>query len=237
MVSVDSFGATWRLGAGSILFRWAGMVNNPKQQDVPAFYSPLTHDEHAQLGRIAVLWGQVEMFVENLLTAVFGITPELRARLFSDKPIGAKLDLLSSFTKDMPKGEAAKAVAAFLSLAHEVKSERNQCFHGVWGFRVRAKQQEIEAAAQHQRDPAKPFRASNLPRLERKLCQLSHLGILALAALGQMERLIGAYPLFHGDPPVEEWSSEWRKRHYADRHTLDRRSKPRRLPFLEQPLE
>ena len=213
------------------------MVKNPRQQDVPAFYSPLTHDEHAQLGRIAVLWGQVEMFVENLLTAVLGIAPELRARLFNDKPVGAKLDVLSSFVKDMPDGEAARAVAAFLSLAHEVKSERNQCFHGVWGFRVRVKQQKIEAAAQHQRSPERPFRADNLPRLERKLCQLSHLGMLALEALGQMERLEGAYPLFHGDPPIEAWFSEWRARHYADRHTLDRKWKPGRLPFLEQPLE
>lgn len=212
------------------------MVNNPKQQDVPAFYSPLTHDEHAQLGRIAVLWGQVEMFVENMLTAVLGITPELRARLFSDKPIGAKLDILSSFAKDMPKGEAAQAVRTFLTLAQEVKSDRNQCFHGVWGFRVRSKQQVFEAAAKHQRSPDKPFRADNLPRLERRLCQLSHLGMLALESLGQMDRLDGAYPLFHGDPPVEEWSRKWREQHFVDRRIPGDTWKPGRLPFLEHPL-
>ena len=212
------------------------MVNNPTQRDVPAFYPPLTHDELAQLGRIAILWGQVEMFVENLLTAVLRIEPVLRARLFSDKPIGAKLDTLASFAKDMPKGKPADAVTAFLSLAKQVKSGRNQCFHGVWGFFVRSKRKSVEAAAMHQRSVEKPFRASDLPRLERNLCQLSQLGMLALDALGVMAATEGAYPLFHGDPPTEEWSLEWRKQHLADHHTLHRSWKPGRLPVLEHPL-
>ncbi len=236
IASMDSFEGACCLRVRSVSSRWVGMVNNPKQQDVPAFYSPLTHTQHAQLGRIAVLWGQVEMFVENLLTAVLGIEPLLRARLFNDKPIGAKLDTLSSFAKDMQNAPAAQAVRTFLTLAQEVKLDRNQCFHGVWGFRVRSKQQQIEAAAMHQRSPEKPFRADNLPRLERRLCQLSHLGMLALESLGEMDRLNGAYPLFHGDPPTEEWSREWRAQHYADRQIPSDTWKPGRLPFLEHPL-
>ena len=233
---MDSLAAACCLGPRSIFSRSVGMVNNPTQQDVPAFYSPLTHSQHAQLGRIAVLWGQAEMFVENLLTAVLGIEPQLRARLFNDKPIGAKLDTLSSFVNDLQNVPAAKAARAFLTLAQEVKSDRNQCFHGVWGFHVRSKQQDIKAAAKHQRSPERPFKAENLPRLERKLCQLSHLGMLALESLGQMDRLDGAYPLFHGDPPTEAWSQEWRAQHYADRQIPGDTWKPGRLPFLEHPL-
>ena len=162
------------------------MVNNPKQQDVPAFYSPLTHDQHAQLGRIAILWGQADMFVDNLLTAVLGIAPELRSDLFNDKPMGSKIDKLMSRVRAMDTSAEKTAILSFLALVDDVKSQRNECFHGVWGFWV-SPRGKVEAAAQHHRQKGTPFKASALPKLERALCQISHQGMLALAALGEAQ--------------------------------------------------
>jgi hypothetical protein len=211
------------------------MVNNPTQRDVPLFYSPLTHDQHAQLGRIAVLWGQIDMIVDNLLTDVVAIEPELRQHLFADKPIGAKLDALKVFVRRMPDGIEKSEVKLFVDLVDSAKAERNQCFHGVWGFRV-TNRQTVEAAAQHHRQPENPFRATALPSLERKLCQISHQGMIALTALGLMEAQLGAYPLFLGDGDRGEWFSKWREQHFANNHIQDHRSKPGRLPFLKNPL-
>jgi len=213
------------------------MVNNPTQKDVPAFYSPLTHDQHAQLGRIAVLWGQIDMFMDSLLTYVVGISPELRKRLLSDRPTGAKLDLLRDFLKDRPDGEPKKSISKFVKMAVGAKATRNQCFHGTWGYRILRKKKKVIAAAQHHKQPEQPFKVDDLPKLERKLCQISHQGMLAISAVNGEDPPLGAQPLFHGDVSFEEWFSEWRTRHYEDRHTPGRNWKPGRLPYLEHPLE
>lgn len=211
------------------------MVNKPTQQDVPAFYSPLTHDQHAQIGRISVLWGQCEMFVDNLLTHILGISSDLRLKLFGDRQLGTKLDTLSTFAKDMEVGSPREELLKFIRIANEVKGERNSCFHGVWGFHV-TRRKGVIAGAKHHRQPEKPFKAADLPKLERKLCQLSHQGMIALSSLGQMNRFVGAYELFHGEPDLQ-WLAEWKERLRADRHAPGHKWKPGRLPYLDHPLE
>jgi hypothetical protein len=215
------------------------MVYHPTQKDVPAFISPLTHEQHAQIGRIAVLWGQIDMFVDSLLTFVLGIEAELRFNLFADKQIGAKLDLLRKYCRSENTNANRNQVRLFLGAVDDVKAERNQCFHGVWGFRV-GKNQTISAAAQHHKQPEKPFDANSLSKLERKLCRASYEGALALSMYEVAMPLDGAQPLFHGasDGFVdEEWFQEWQKRFYEDRHIPDHRWQPGWLPFLEHPLE
>jgi hypothetical protein len=215
------------------------MVNKPTQQDIPAYVSPLTHDEHAQIGRIAVLWGQIDSFVDSLLTFVLGIPVELRSELFADKQIGAKLDALRKFAPKLKPAERREQVQKFVRMIDAAKAERNQCFHGAWGFRITNKQTVI-AAAQHYKQPEVPFKASSLPKLERQLCQTSHQGALAMVVFEQSMPINGAQPLFHGALEHivdQEWFQEWLKRYYEDRHIQDHRWKPGRLPFLERPLE
>lgn len=232
--------ASIRLGTSSIIFRFlSSMVNNPTQQDVPAFVSPLTHDQHAQIGRIAILWGQVDMFVDSLLTFVIGISAELRFELFADKQIGMKLDALRKFTAKLQTSKEKQQLQKFISLVDAIKADRNQCFHGTWGFRV-TKKRTVEAAAQHSKRPEAAFKASSLATLERKLCQASHQGMLAMEFFDQSMPVGGAMPLFHGLDETfvdQEWFREWQKRYFEDHHIQDHRWKPGRLPFLEHPLE
>ena len=222
--------STW-----SIFILSAVMVNNPTQQDVPAFYSPLTHDQHAQLGRIAILWGHVDVFVDNLLTAVLHGDAELRANLFNDKPISAKLDFLTSRLKLTAISAERELFEDFIEAVHSVKAERNACFHGVWGFRIG--KGKVEAAAQHHRAPDGQFKAERLPKLERSLCRVSHQGRVLLERLGLLGDLgKGAQPMFHGQPPEQAWFEEWLEQRKMDHQTLDYRWRPGRLPFLKRPL-
>lgn len=210
------------------------MVKNPTQKDVPAFYSPLTHEQHAQLGRIAILWGHVDVFVDNLLTAVLHGDAELRAQLFREKPIGAKLEFLTMRLKETMQGPEREQFEAFIEAVHSIKADRNSAFHGVWGFYIG--KDSVEAAAQHL-PKNKPFKADRLPNLERKLCQISHQGRLLLEQLGMLGDMgDGAQPNFFGHPPTQVWFQEWLEQHYADRHSPDHRWKPGRLPFLDRPL-
>jgi hypothetical protein len=75
------------------------MADDPFEFVAP-FVSPLTHDEHARIGRIAVLWGQIDMALDQLLDKALGITPKQRRALIGEKPTGAKHDLLSRHLND-----------------------------------------------------------------------------------------------------------------------------------------
>lgn len=63
----------------------------------PGYVSPLTDKEHARIGRIALLWGQIEHFVEALIPRVSGLSvEELKALKVPDKPVGSKVLFLKA---------------------------------------------------------------------------------------------------------------------------------------------
>lgn len=192
------------------------------------------HDQHARIGRIALLWGQIDMIVDQLLGKTLGIDARLRKKLVGEKPIGAKLDLLKSEIENLKSEQAISAVKAFINLAHETKSKRNQCFHGIWGLRLKPNK-TVTPAAQHWKGGNDPVTASQLPALEKKLCRTARLGYKALEAAANFPET-GCNHLFHGpndDPP--EWFLQWREQHPVGDHDLDHRWKEGQLPYLGKP--
>lgn len=202
---------------------------------VPPFISPLTHDQHARLGRIAVLWGQIDMILDYMLDVALDLKPRQRMTLIGEKPIGAKLDMLSNHFDDIKDQKARELARQFWDLAHQTKTIRNRCFHGVWGFRV-GKPHKVTAAATHFKSGADPVRSTQLPALEKKLCRTARVGMDALILLHEFNRKSGCNRLYHGpgDPP--EWLEEWREQHPLDDRSLDRRWKLGQLPFATNPL-
>lgn len=204
---------------------------------VPPFISPLTHDQHARIGRIALLWGQIDMILDQLLDKVIGITPQQRMTLIGEKPIGAKIEMLKRHLDSVADAEARDFAALFCELADETKTLRNRCFHGVWGFRC-VRENTVSPAAAHWRAAGDPVKVTQLPHLEKKLCKTARAGFNAMVRLHEFkEQNRGCVRLFHGlgdDPPA--WLPEWSAQHPLDDSTLDRRWKLGRLPFLEKPL-
>ena len=204
---------------------------------VPPFISPLTHDQHAQLGRIAILWGQIDMILDQLLQFAIGLTGQQRITLIGEKPLGAKLSMLTVHLDDIKHKEAQKAAREFWNLANETKTARNRCFHGVWGFRCGKKKNDIFAAAMHFKAKENPVRADQLAPLEKKLCRTARVGWKAVAALSEFSADDRCGRLYHGpslkSPP---WLQEWREQHPVDDHSLDHRHKAGELPYLTKPL-
>lgn len=205
---------------------------------VPPFVSPLTHDQHAQLGRIAILWGQIDMILDQLLQHAIGITGEQRITLIGEKPIGAKLDMLSAHLKDISDQKAQQHAREFWNLANETKTVRNRCFHGVWGFRCGKKKNDIFAAAMHFKARENPVRADQLDALEKKLCKTARTGWRALTLLADFQSTGDrSGRLYHGpEAHGPSWLQEWREQHPVDDHSLDHRHKAGELPYLTKPL-
>lgn len=201
---------------------------------VPPFLSPLTHDQHARIGRIALVWGQVDMMLDLMLDHFLGITTVQRRLLIGEKPIGAKLDLLNGQIKDITDAELKKATHEFWDLANQTKTQRNKCFHGIWGLRC-VRKNTVVPGASHFRSIGDPLKITQLPALEKKLCKTARAGMRVLVHLGQFQDH-GSSHLFHGRGPAPAWLEEWIGQHRVDDDSLDRRWKLGQLLYLEKPV-
>jgi hypothetical protein len=211
------------------------MQDDPREF-VPPFVSPLTHDQHARLGRIAILWGQIDSILDLLLEISIGITAEQRKTLIGEKPIGSKLEMLSAHLDSLSDPKGRRYAREFWDLANQTKVQRNRCFHGLWGWRG-VRENVLVAAAMHFKAGNDPVKATQLPALEKKLCKTARIGLLALTRLHPAFSEAGAVRLFHGmdgDPPP--WLVRWSEQHPLDDRALDRRHKRGQLPYLAKPL-
>jgi hypothetical protein len=211
------------------------MIDIPDEHLAP-FLSPLTHDQHAQIGRLAVVWGQIDMVLDQLLQHTMGLTGKQRQTLVGEKPIGAKLDMLAQHIDDIEDETTRYFTRRFWDLANQTKSHRNRCFHGVWGWWAAPRKKMIPAAA-HFKSLENPVKSTDLTALEKKLCRTSRVGFEALRRLADFGDFKGCSRLTHGSglfiPP---WIQEWIEQHPLDDQLLGRKHKAGRLPYLEKPL-
>lgn len=204
---------------------------------IPGYVSPLTENDHARIGRIAVLWGQIEHFVEEILPHVTGLSwAELVAIRVADKPISTKVDLLSQACTRIRDKDLAEQVRRFCVAINETKVQRNHLFHGVWGWRATNRTQTVVPAARKTSNPEQPLKASQLPGLEKRLCRCSRLGTdLVMRFHQEGYRVKYSRYLHHDGRDIAEWLEQWAERNPLDDVDLDRSSKPGRLPFLDRP--
>lgn len=180
---------------------------------LPGYVSPLTDKEHATLGRIAVLWGQIEHFVEELLPAATGLSrDDLEALQVTSKTIASKVDFLATASKRINDERLRNEVLNFCAIIHETKTQRNHVFHGMWGWRGDDRTKRVFPAARKESDPHAPFPASSLSTLEKKLCKCSRKGfdLLCRYVYGQSVRHHPSRFFHHGLPgDAPEWLEQW----------------------------
>lgn len=203
---------------------------------IPGYISPLTDREHARIGRIALLWGQIEHLVEQLILHVSGLTlAELTALEITDKPIAAKTAYLNRIRGRHDDAGVREALGAFCAAIQDTKMARNHVFHGIWGWRGDKRTHKVVPAARKTQIPGQPFRATQLPPLEKKLCRCARTGFDLITRLSG-ESVWYKYTRFlhHSDETVSpQWFLQWTKRNPLDDALLDRTSPKGQLPRLK----
>lgn len=205
---------------------------------IPGYISPLTEKDHARIGRIAVLWGQIEHFIEEILPYVTRLTwDELVAARVTEKPIGTKVDILKQARKRLEDEEISEQVREFCVAIEETKVQRNHLFHGVWGWRATSRTKTVVPAARKTSNPDQPLKIVQLPGLEKKLCRCSRLGTdLVMHFHHEGYRVKYSRFLHHDGHDIQEWLEQWTERNPLDVAALDRTVKPGTLPSLEHPF-
>jgi hypothetical protein len=207
--------------------------------NLPGFLSPLTDEQHAQLGRIAVLWGHCDFMLDEILTKAHRLTRAQRKTFIgAERPIGPKLDFLKPQIAGIRNKELRERVRTFYDLLNNTKAKRNQIFHGAWGWRSMAREGDVRICARHPKAPANPVFAHELPDLEKTLCRASRAGLEALyiyeghALDPRVSRFV------HGQGRnAPKWFQQWLEQQPADDANLDRSYKAGQLPRLIDPLK
>lgn len=205
---------------------------------IPAYVSPLTDSQHAQLGRIAVLWGFADFFLDVILEKAVGLTREQHNTLVRDKSFGAKLDILKAHLPAIADEDARTSAKVFREMLNNTKQRRNQAFHGAWGWRGVEGKELPEICARHHATPHNPIKASDLGKLETELCNATAFGRFAMAKLHLLPPLNGVTRFMHGEgenPP--ELFLQWIEQHPLDAANLDHSCKAGELPRLTDPMK
>lgn len=198
------------------------------------YLSPLTDKEHARLGRISVLWGQIEYYLDHLLPVVSGFSDaELKAIGLTEKNVGTKTQFLKAAIQRLTDPARAHEARRFCELIDNTKVARNHAFHGLWGWRASSRSKTVEPCARHSKHPAKPLKIADLAKLEKALCACSRVGHDLLNECLGWEKERQPVRFFHGaDKAVPTWLSEWTGRNRVGREYLDQNAKEGQLPRL-----
>lgn len=210
----------------------------PDTYQFPAFVSPLTDEEHARLGRIAILWGQADWLIDELILSALSITRELQKTLIGEKPISPKIDILKPHLGEIENDRAQEAARGFVERLDATKAQRNHAFHGIWGWRANLRQKTVERCSRHPKALDNPVKVSDLPRLEATLCEAITQGIMAVWLIRGLEPVAGVVRFLHGrDDEAPEWFRQWSEQHPLLGQNWDHSWSAGQLPRLIDPME
>lgn len=205
---------------------------------LPAFVSPLTDKEHAQLGRIAVLWGQADWLIDEIMLTALSLTRKQQETLIGEKPLGPKLDMLKPHLSDIQPDAAQTAARAIHKILNDTKAQRNHAFHGIWGWRANTRSKTIERCSRHPKALHNPIKVTDLPRLERALCEAVTQGIMAVWLIRGEQPVAGVVRFLHGrDRDAPPWFQQWSEQHPLLGDNWDRNWSAGQLPRLVDPMK
>ncbi len=209
------------------------MANDPLEY-AAGYISPLTDREHARIGRIAVLWGQIEYCVDEVIEYVSGMRwHELEALGVTERTLANKVNFLLKIRHRSADKDYQLAIADFCSLLHETKTARNHLFHGMWGWRAYPRTKQMIPAARKASALNQPFKYTQLPALEKKLCKCSRMALdLCHPVWNSSVRARLNRFVHHADNGDDKWMMQWSERNPLDDEHLDRSATVGQLPRL-----
>lgn len=209
-----------------------------KTYKLPAFVSPLTDKEHAQLGRISVLWGQIDWIIDQLILSALEITPRQHETLIGEKPIGPKIVMVKKNFDNIRPVEAEESARVFIELLDLTKSQRNHIFHGIWGWRPHPRKKTIQRCARHPKSLQNPVKVEDLPKLEKQLCEAVAAGIMTVWRIRGQQTQPAAVRFLHGyDREIPEWFAQWSEQHPLPGDNWDHNWSAGQLLRLVDPLK
>jgi hypothetical protein len=150
-----------------------------------AFDPQLSEDDLAQLGRMTVNFGYLELLLDWLLLAALDVRRTDASRLLiTPLALKRKAEMLRGELEKCPNADAVRAIDEGLKLTVDANADRNQIIHGYWALK-----NGVGMMAYYRKDPAK---SSVFP---------PSVGEIADRAALASRQLYRAYNLLNGSDP------------------------------------
>jgi hypothetical protein len=124
------------------------------------------------IGRLTLIWGHVDIQIDNLLRELLRLDPDAFNRRFRAKTISPKLDELAKEATGWPDGERKTKMLAMVAAVADCAVERNLITHGQWGYIWRRDTRIWEVGAWN-RTRQTGFAAARLPDLYDRMVAAS----------------------------------------------------------------
>ena len=162
------------------------------------------------LGKIAVLWGQIDEGFTSIFRWLLSIDTELFDELFGNRIFTQLLPVFKLAMRQIKRPKVRLLCNCVIDQLQSVSSRRNATMHGIWGeFVLDASFSRRRAGTYNHQKPNARFFADQLPKLYRDLVELA----TTLAELTMMSVEEGPAPTgnnkiyFAPQPPDKRASS------------------------------
>lgn len=190
----------------------------------PTFAVPLDATQLHDLGVLAVLWGQIDFMLDEILAHLHAFDEKQRAEFLTEKMIGAKVEMLAKGYARLPE-ELHDQAKDLVRRINNLKQRRNTAFHGVWGWHLEKRSKTRQPAAFHHKTKDNPVRSQDLRPMAREMIECSKVaGRITCALLGFDYVPAVQFTWGAGDKEPPEWLAKDYTQIAKGRRPQDRRT-------------
>lgn len=183
----------------------------------PPYEIPLDDECLILMGKIAVLWGQIDEGLNTMLRLVLKIPPNVFESLLGNQMIGSRVNHLRAGIVHTTDPRATKLLTDLVDKLNDVLPARNAAMHGCWGRYVEDPSfQKIRVGTYNHQKPTVRFYESHLPKLYSDMANimaiLAELQMLAFENEPGPPRFNQNKLYFAPQPPDENARGVWFER-------------------------
>jgi hypothetical protein len=175
--------------------------------EVAAFKSPLSEQEHADLGRLAVSFSYAETLLNLLIVQLLGLPHTAQPDLIAPLATRRKLEILGPHVKRLSIGRLRDNIEAGIQLLSAQADTRNIFIHGLWTWAHDEQAQPIGAGVINtKKATAKPRAATMAEAADQVAIATRHLHLATYELMGGDPDAVAHPVSWHsGDMPPPEW--------------------------------
>ena len=138
----------------------------------PPFEIPLSDHEIMMMGKVAIIWGQIDEALNRLLVWALKLSPDMFDRLLGKQMIGVRVGHLKSISTTCTRPEVQERILKISKMLTDVLPKRNAAMHGCWGrFVEDPTYSKFQVGTFNHQKPKVRFFADEIPTLYQDLCR------------------------------------------------------------------
>ena len=141
----------------------------------PKFKISLTAQQTLEVGRLTVIWGQIDHFVLSSVSLLLAHDLAAGTALMGDMTTGPLVNLLNKSRHRIGDDEIRKLTKKFCDDMGPLITTRNHIMHGIWGFYLPGKNpKKAKPGCLFVKDPDNPVFPEKVTEVANKAAEQTH---------------------------------------------------------------